>query len=188
MIQGIIFDCYGVLVHGSLQYLRSITPDENRQAFSDVTRASDYGYISQTEYIEQASSLIGRSVAEIEAIIRNQEVRSDEMVKFVVSFRTRFKTALLSNVGRDMVNRLFTPDELKDLFDDVVLSSEVGMAKPNAEIYQYTAAQLGVKPQECIMIDDTPRNVEGAIQVGMRGILFEDSKQCGRAIDEIVRS
>jgi HAD superfamily hydrolase (TIGR01509 family) len=187
MIRGIIFDCYGVLIHGSLQYLRSITPDEQRQAFDDLARASDRGYISQVEYTRQVSRLTGHTTEEVDAAIHSQEIRSVEAVRLAASFHDHYKTALLSNVGRGAISRSFEHDELKALFDAVVLSSEVGMTKPDIEIYRYAASQLGLKPDECIMVDDTRSNVEGAEMAGMHGVVFADVQQCQEVIGALLR-
>jgi len=182
VIRGIIFDCYGVLVHGSLSYLRSITSVTNRQAFDDLAHASDRGYISQDKYIQQVSELTNKTPDEIREIIHTQEIKSSDMIKLVASLKSRYKCAMLSNIGRGAIERSFTTDELKDLFDIVALSSEIGMAKPDGEAYQYVAIQLGVVPEECVMIDDIAVNVQGAELVGMQGIIFKDVEQCRKAL------
>lgn len=186
MIKGIIFDCYGVLVSGSLDYLRSLTPPDKRQAFTDLSRASDNGFISPREYIEGASELTGRSSEEIRAIISKREIRNSEMLAYVKELRNHYRTAMLSNVGRGAIERLFSADELGELFDAVVLSSEIGMTKPNAEAYEYTAAKLGLTAGECVMVDDIPLNIEGAEMTGMRGVVFKDIAGCKQAIGSLV--
>jgi epoxide hydrolase-like predicted phosphatase len=73
------------------------------------------------------------------------------------------RTALLSNSWGDHY-----PDELFDgLFDAVVISGRVGMRKPDAEIFRHTAELLGLDPAECVMVDDLPHNVRGAVAAGM---------------------
>lgn len=187
MIHGIIFDCYGVLVSGSLDYLRSLTPADKRQEFTDLSRASDNGFISRHEYVEEASRLIGITPKEIQDIINQQEVRNAGMLRYVAELRKDYRTAMLSNVGRGAIERLFTTDELKGLFDAVVLSSEAGMTKPSVEIYRHVAALLDMTPDECIMIDDIPFNVEGAEMAGMRGITFKDPESCKHEIAALIK-
>lgn len=183
MIRGIIFDCYGVLVQGSLDYLRSLVSSADRQAFDDLAHASNRGYISRTEYMTETSRLIHRSQEEIEAIMRQREIRSPEMLELVALLRDDYKTAMLSNIGRGAIERLFSKEELENLFDAVLLSSEVGLTKPGAEIYQLTASRLGLMPEECLMIDDIAVNVEGAKAVGMQAVLFKDAAQCKQEIE-----
>jgi HAD superfamily hydrolase (TIGR01509 family) len=53
------------------------------------------------------------------------------------------------------------------LFDAVVISGEVGMRKPEPEIFRYACERLDLAPAECVMVDDLPHNVAGAVAVGM---------------------
>jgi len=188
VIRGIIFDCFGVLCHGSLDYLRSIVPLEHLKELNDLSHSSDYGYISDSEYAEKVGELMGVPGAEVEGIIRAQCIRNEEMLNLVKSLRGECKTALLSNIGRGRIDKLFTVDELKGLFDTVVLSSEVGMVKPHVDIYQLTAERLGLDPSECIMIDDISVNVDGAVETGMKGLICADTKQCSEDLLNMLRS
>ena len=177
MIRGIIFDCFGVLYHGSLDHLRELTPPERQQELSDLSHSYDYGYITQADYFEGVGLLIGRSAIEVGQICHAQHIRNNEMIALVKSLKTHYKTALLSNVGRGFIEGLFTKDELMTLFDVDVLSNEIGMRKPNREIYEYTAMKLGLDPSECIMIDDSPQNISGAKDAGMEGIVSISTEQ-----------
>lgn len=186
MIRGIVFDCYGVLVRGSLDYLRSLTPADRRQEFTDLARASDNGFISQQEYVDGVSLLIGRSPEDVREIITRQEVHNKEMLEYVAVLHEDYRIGMLSNVGRGSVERLFTSQELAELFDAVVLSNEIGITKPSVEAYEYTASQLDLLPSECIMVDDIALNVEGAEMAGMRGVLFTDTEDCKRDIETLI--
>lgn len=73
------------------------------------------------------------------------------------------KTALLSNADR-------TPYGLPDLFDAVIVSGEVGAAKPNRAVYDLVAAALGTTPDRCVFVDDIARYVHGAAAAGMTGV------------------
>jgi putative hydrolase of the HAD superfamily len=77
------------------------------------------------------------------------------------------RTALLSNSwGADDYPRHLFPD----LFDVVVISAEVGMRKPEEQIFRHTAALLGLEPQECVFIDDIEANVAAAEAIGLVGL------------------
>ncbi|RRO13826.1 HAD family hydrolase [Saccharopolyspora rhizosphaerae] len=78
------------------------------------------------------------------------------------------RTAVVSNA-----DRLPEPG-LADTVDAVVLSGVVGFAKPEAEIYRIAARRIGVRPEECVFVDDLRRNVEGAVAAGMVGINHAD--------------
>lgn len=177
MIRGIIFDCFGVLYHGSLDYLRELAPPDRISEVTDLSHSYDYGYISQADYFAGVGLVIGKTADDVRQICREQHVRNEKLIAYVRTLRPTYKTALLSNVGRGFVESLFTAEELKELFDAEVLSNEVGMAKPSAGIYRLAAGRLGIAPEQCVMIDDSKRNVEGAQAVGMRGILYQNVDQ-----------
>jgi putative hydrolase of the HAD superfamily len=89
----------------------------------------------------------------------------DAMLDLVRSLRLAgLRTALLSNSwgNGDYPKHLFP-----DLFDVVVISSEVGMRKPEERIFRHTAALLGLEPQECVFIDDVAANVAAAEAIGL---------------------
>jgi epoxide hydrolase-like predicted phosphatase len=77
------------------------------------------------------------------------------------------KTALLSN---SWGTSDYPRDGWDELFDAVVISGEVGMRKPEPEIFHYTLGLLGVDPAEAVFVDDLPFNVRGATDVGIVGV------------------
>jgi epoxide hydrolase-like predicted phosphatase len=86
--------------------------------------------------------------------------------------RAGLKTALLSNSwGATGYER----ERFPDLFDDVIISAEVGMRKPEAAIYLFAAQRLGVDPADCVFVDDLEQNVEGARAVGMTGLVHRNA-------------
>jgi epoxide hydrolase-like predicted phosphatase len=80
------------------------------------------------------------------------------------------RTALLSNAWGDHY-----PDELWDgLFDAVVISRRIGMRKPDPRIFVHTAELLGLPPSACVMVDDLPHNVRGAVAAGLVAVRHTD--------------
>jgi epoxide hydrolase-like predicted phosphatase len=92
-------------------------------------------------------------------------------------------TALVSNSwgGRD-----YPPEIVDGLLDAVVISGEVGLRKPEPEIYLLAAEKIGVRPPACVFVDDFRVNVEGAERVGMKGIhhrsAYETLPKLGRLL------
>ncbi|MCU1673760.1 MAG: HAD-superfamily hydrolase, subfamily variant 3 [Frankiales bacterium] len=99
---------------------------------------------------------------------------ADDMVGVVRRARQRgLKTALLSNSwGMD-----YPREGWDELFDVTVISGEVGMRKPDPEIYLLCAQRLGLPPQGCVFVDDLSPNVRGAAAVGMVGVLHQSYEQ-----------
>lgn len=178
MIRAVVFDCFGVLCSGSLDHMRSIAPAKSLQDFNDLSLAFDRDYITRQEYVHQAAMLLGVAPAEISDMLQNYCIRNDQAANLVREVHITHKTALLSNIGRGFIDDFFSKAELNELFDTVVLSSEVGKMKPDAAIYRLTAERLGVLPEECVMIDDSETNVDGARRAGMQALHYQNLKQC----------
>ncbi|HEV7824275.1 MAG TPA: HAD family phosphatase [Mycobacteriales bacterium] len=104
---------------------------------------------------------------------------SSPMVAVVLRARRQgVRTALLSNSwGLD-----YDRTGWDALFDAVVISGEVGLRKPEPEIYRLTAERLGLGPEECVFVDDLAPNVRGAAAVGMVGVHYVDH---GRVVTEL---
>jgi epoxide hydrolase-like predicted phosphatase len=85
-----------------------------------------------------------------------------------------FKTALLSNSwGLD----LYPTERFKDLFDVIVISGEVGMRKPDPEIFEHTVKELGVDASECVFVDDHPGHLKAALELGITTVLHREPAQ-----------
>jgi epoxide hydrolase-like predicted phosphatase len=80
--------------------------------------------------------------------------------------QARLKTALLSNSWGNEYLR----EDWDVLFDAVVISGEVGMRKPDADIYEFTLGRLDCAPHEAVFVDDLEANVRGAADVGLIGV------------------
>jgi putative hydrolase of the HAD superfamily len=73
-----------------------------------------------------------------------------------------------------------------ELFDEVVVSGETGLRKPEREIYLHTARLLGVRPDECVFVDDLEQNVEGARGVGMAGVVHRNADVTIPKLEELL--
>lgn len=59
-----------------------------------------------------------------------------------------------------------------ELFDGTLISADYRLMKPEKAIYELLCQKFSLKPEECVFIDDSPTNIEGSIQAGMKGIVF----------------
>ncbi len=108
------------------------------------------------------------------------------LVKYLRSMRRLYKTGLLSNAWDDLRTVLVQKWKIADAFDELVISAEVGMAKPDPRIYLLAAERLGVLPEEAVFVDDFIENVQGARQVGMQAIHFRAPRQALEELDLIL--
>ncbi|PTO66917.1 HAD family hydrolase [Vibrio splendidus] len=92
--------------------------------------------------------------------------------------------ALTDNVV-EIVEYLKNTYQFWALFDGAAVSAELGMLKPQPEIYQALLSNYGLKASETVFIDDMPYNVEGARSVGMAAIQFTDAVQCENSLQAL---
>ncbi len=74
---------------------------------------------------------------------------------------------------------------LAELFDAVVISAEVGLHKPQPEIYRLAAERLEVEPAQCLFVDDLKENCDGAEGVGMTAIRHRDPAETIARLTEL---
>ncbi|HKB80737.1 MAG TPA: HAD family phosphatase [Thermoanaerobaculia bacterium] len=67
--------------------------------------------------------------------------------------------------------------EMFRLFDEIVVSGEVGLLKPDPEIFELTLCRIGRRAEECVFVDDIEKNVIAAAALGFRAIHFRSPEQ-----------
>ena len=77
-------------------------------------------------------------------------------------------------------------NKFDDAFDTIVISSEVGVMKPDLKIYRLALGQLKVEPAEAVFVDDMPPNVEAARLLGMQAIRFQSPEQILAELAEVL--
>ena len=189
-INVVIFDCFGVLVQGTLdrfreKYLTEKT-DEERNEFSDLSHASDSGLISYDEFSRGAAKLAGISVEDANKLFHDTP-KNTALFEFIrEKLRPAgYKIGLLSNIGQGRIAGVLSDEDL-EVFDEKVLSCDVHMRKPDAEIYEFAAEKFDVEPKNCVFIDDFQENVLGAENVGMQGIVYENFAEFREKLTKIL--
>lgn len=188
MIKAIIFDFFGVIVVDGMQALiDDILADKpgDKQRVQELIMLANSGVMPVSQYGQEVTQILGISYDEYRRRITQAEVRNKPLLKYIVPLRRSYKTALLSNIGKGSLEKRFTQAELDELFDVVVASGEIGVAKPSVQAYLITAERLGVEPSECVFIDDRRKYCDGAIAVGMQAIMFESFAQCKSDLEQL---
>lgn len=141
---------------------------EDPEALADL-RELERGAVSQREFEQRFGARLGLEETHglVDGLFAGMGP-SEEMVEAVRRLRAQgVRTGLLSNSwSTDHYDRGL----LTELFDAVVISGEVGLHKPQPEIYTLAAERIGVPPGDCVFVDDLRENCEGAEAVGMVAI------------------
>jgi epoxide hydrolase-like predicted phosphatase len=149
----------------------------------ELLRGLETGKVSQDEFESRFAELLGtQPEGLIEGLFAGLEPVEPMIDLLERAPELGIPTALISN---SWVMEHYT-EEIRELFDVVVISAEVGLHKPQPEIYRLAAEQLGVEPRDCIFVDDLRENVEGAEAVGMTGLLHRDVGETIARVDDLL--
>jgi epoxide hydrolase-like predicted phosphatase len=105
------------------------------------------------------------------------------LLDYVRELHKTHKTALLSNAWDDLRQVIAEKWHFEDAFDELIISAEVKLAKPDRRIFELALDRLKVQPSEAIFVDDMQRNIDGASKAGLIGILFRTPEQAKQDIE-----
>jgi epoxide hydrolase-like predicted phosphatase len=109
-----------------------------------------------------------------------------QLVDYIRGLKGHYRTALLSNAWTDLRSYLEKRWKIADAFDLMVISAEIGLAKPDQRIYRLVLERLQVPAQAAIFLDDVFENVEAARSVGLTGIHFRSADQARAELEQIL--
>jgi len=181
-VNGLLVDFGGVLTTNVFDSFRAfcvdqgLDPDSIRGLFRGnpealrLVRGLETGAVSEQEFGERFGALLG--IENTEGLVDRMfsELAPDEaMLAALRAARAAgIRTGLISNsMGAGRYDR----DTFPELFDGVVISGEVGLHKPQPEIFRLGCERVGLEPEECVFVDDLRENCEGAEAVGMTAVL-----------------
>ena len=158
---------------------------------NEAWRSAQVGKITDEEFwgtvLRPLGFSTGESISQFkERHFAGQQIRAG-MMPLLQQLRRVLRTALVTNgthaLRHVVLKRKF---DIEYLFDEIVISAEVGVAKPDQRIYRVAASRLGVSPDDCVFVDDWQDNVRGATIAGMQGIVFSSVGQLAADLEERV--
>lgn len=183
-IRGLIFDYGGVLWDMRWDLARTLEQEHGLRARtiietlygSDAWRKIEVGVGDRQAWLDDSHRTLevvaGRALPPLHQHWRERQHLIAPNIDLIRRLRPAYKTAVLSNADGTLKHALRESHGIADLFDDIVVSADVGMAKPDAQIYRLSAQRLGLAMDECVFIDDMPANVDAACAAGMHGVHF----------------
>lgn len=91
---------------------------------------------------------------------------------------------ILSNTSEHQYHHFKQTYSFFDLFDDQVLSFELGIQKPNLRIFETALSLAQAPPHECFYIDDVPLFIESAKKVGLEGTVYTSQESLERELQQ----
>ena len=177
-IKAIVFDCFGVLIKSGHNLLRQDFP-ELKNFVDELQAKSDFGVLTRDDFNQAVAKKTGLTAREIDDRYWGTNKYNYSVIEIAENFKAtgRYKIALLSNISHDWMTDILSYFNSKNLFDEIVLSGDVNIVKPDPRIFKLMADKLSLNPEECIMVDDLASNVNGARLAGMHGVVFFSPEQ-----------
>lgn len=188
MIKAIVFDCFGVLTTERwLLFISDLPSGTDVDEIRSVHRAYTSGIITKQECAERIRELSGRKFVEADDLEQDQIVKNAPLLGYIGELKKRgYKIGLLSNIATNWIrDTLLTPTDQK-LFDDMIMSFEVGMVKPDPRIFKLTCERLGVEPSEVVLVDDIERYTTAARDEGLEAITYESLEQLRPQLEQLL--
>jgi epoxide hydrolase-like predicted phosphatase len=170
---------------------KGLAEDSMRRLFRDdpaalaELRELETGRIEEKEFERRFAERLGLDDAAdlIDGMFRGMKP-CEPMVAAVGAARAAgIRTGLVSN---SWSTSHYDRALLAELFDAVVISAEVGLHKPQPEIYLLASKRLAVEPERCVFVDDLRENCDGAEAVGMTAILHRDVADTVARLEELL--
>lgn len=199
-IRAVIFDLGGVLVRTEDQTPRrelaerlGITRQEMYYLVFDSpsARQASLGEISAEEHMESlrlALDVPPQEFSTVPGAFWSGDRLDMSLVDYIRSLRPAYKTALLSNAWNDLRGVLTDRWKIADAFDELIISAEVGIVKPDPRIYRLALQRLQVSPQEAVFVDDFIENIEGGKAVGLHTIHFRTPQQAIADLSDLLNT
>lgn len=196
-IRAVFFDLGGVLVRTEFQAPRQQLAERLGMEYDDLDKIvfdsdsgikATLGEITSDQHWDSVMKRLKRPASELLAI-RDEFFAGDivdrTLLDYLRSLRGKYKTGLISNAWSDLRDYIVR-EKFDDAFDKMIISAEVGAAKPEPKIFQIALEQLGVKPNEAVFVDDFLINIEGCEKVGIQGIHFKDPESTLRQLKKLL--
>ena len=196
-LEGLLVDFGGVLTTNVFDSFRSfceaegIDPDTVKRLFREDPRALaelrrlEVGELNEEQFAERFGPLLGieETAGLVDRLFAGLQPDQAMLAAVERARASGVRTGLVSNswgAGR------YDRDALPRLFDGVVISGEVGLHKPQPEIFELGAKLIGLDPSECVFVDDLGFNLKPAEELGMATVLHTDAAQTAAELEKLL--
>lgn len=180
-IKAIIFDFMGVLLFSRVNYKPDKMVDEIDYAIGQVTddelfkKETTKKYnLNETEF----NAVLDKIVDKYEPF--------EPLWRLLPELKKKYKLAVINNGTSLTLLKFKNKYHLDNIFDLFVSSAIEALKKPDKHIYELTMRRLGVKPEECLFMDDSLLNVDEANRLGLATIYWENSQLGFKKFQEFI--
>lgn len=146
-----------------------------------VWNENDRGVMKEEDIIEEfvaSDPEIGQDIRRVLKNVRTMVVRNDYAIPWIQELKSKgYRALYLSNFSKKAETDCAYALDFIPYMDGGILSYQEKVIKPMPEIYQMLIDRYDLVPQECVFMDDTPANLEGAEKFGIYTIHFINQAQ-----------
>ena len=214
MTKAVLFDFDETLQDRTLAFegymdavLKKYFPDIDEKTATeykqDMVTTGNGGYVNRVEWYQAlldkwgyADTLCAKTLAEhYDTTFGDHNVIFENSIPLLKELKNRgYLVGVITNGPSYLQNHKMDESGLRPYCDIVVVSGDLGVHKPDAEIFRITAERLGLKCEECVYVGDHPKNdIEGALSSGMKAIRMnwgwfkdQDLREDVPVIDDII--
>jgi epoxide hydrolase-like predicted phosphatase len=196
-IKAIIFDMEGVLMINNEIDLSAcwakalnVPYDAVHDIFyGEMNDKADLGVVSQADFDRYLITTLGLEMDMLPVVqkVIDEECFIDQvLVDRILELKQKYKIGLLSNYTEMMRDKIENEWKITHLFDDIIISYEVGLIKPDPEIFQLALTRLGVSAAQAVLIDDRIKNIDGAREFGLHAIHYQTREKALRDLEKLI--
>lgn len=168
-------------------YLKSLGISD--KDVNEWERKLNLGEVNSTTYwkkfLSQYGILEDQYQKHYQVFIDSHEL-NQPLINFLKTQKKEFKIGLISNYHDLLRPMLENKLKIADIFDDIVISAEVKLIKPDEAIYKLALDRMQIKPDEAIFVDDLPENTQAAARLGIHAIQFQNTEQVISEIKQLI--
>ena len=183
--KAIIFDFFGVISSEVAPYWfqKYFTNSEPIMELKEMyVGPADLGEIPESELFTNLANIISSTPHEVRQEWLQLAVIDQRIVALIKDLKNRYLVALCSNASSPFINEILRQNNLLSLFDTIVISSEVQIAKPNIKIFEIVLKRLNLSPDECVFIDDNSEHTAAAGSLGIKSFLYLNFEELNKEL------
>lgn len=180
MIKVIAFDYNGVIsAFGPIKkWMDSNVPndEEKKLLYRKSALLWDHGEMTLNQMYDILSKITGIKAESIWSEYFEKQILNTGMIELISKLKRNYKIFLFSNHQGELLHKLIDKHGIRNLFDEIIISSDHMLIKPNPSFFEVLVKKANVNKDEILFIDDGIKNVQGGTNFGIKSILYNNTK------------
>ena len=177
MIKAIAFDYAGVIAQGPVSgWLKQNFPaeDKRHELFNQYSKKWDMGEVNLQQFYGMISDVTDIAPEQVWKTYFENSIVNKDVIKIIKKLKKNYKIVLFSNNFAQLLRKILDKQNITDLFDEILISSEHKIIKPSIEYFNLMLLTAKVSKNEVVFIDDSQVNVDSSNNQGIKAFLYRD--------------